>query len=418
MNFLKRKGLQISIFLILIASIAVFLYIWMLNGLKVNAVTMTSDSSDKIYAKLVENSHEHGVFKDVALDKKFVSYAFDLKTLSDRTFTETIGDRLGQKEYQIDPEVSVDMEAVRTYYKEQNQTADQPKDAYIGKKGVKKEVPGTVVDIHALLKAIRKGKTGIDESDYYVQPSITASYLQKKLDKYETMKNWSITYTSGIEITVPEEGAISISSNGSIEIDNSFIHRVTATMGGPYGSFEPITFQTHSGAQKTLTYGTWGTFVDSAAEAEAATKLWKQGKSETDRVPVCVGDGITELKSTDTYIEVSISEQMVYVHKDGNIIMSSSVVTGRSGADTPKGAYFISERVPGKYLVGEGYRSWVNRWMRLTGNGVGFHDASWRRSFGGSIHYRSGSHGCVNLPSGFAYSLYEQTYIGMPVMIY
>ena len=40
--------------------------------------------------------------------------------------------------------------------------------------------------------------------------------------------------------------------------------------------------------------------------------------------------------------------------------------------------------------------------------GIGFHDASWRSKFGGTIYQYSGSHGCINLPVDKAKLLYEK----------
>ena len=48
--------------------------------------------------------------------------------------------------------------------------------------------------------------------------------------------------------------------------------------------------------------------------------------------------------------------------------------------------------------------------------GIGFHDASWRSKFGGTIYQYSGSHGCINLPVDKAKLLYEKVYKGMPVL--
>jgi lipoprotein-anchoring transpeptidase ErfK/SrfK len=50
--------------------------------------------------------------------------------------------------------------------------------------------------------------------------------------------------------------------------------------------------------------------------------------------------------------------------------------------------------------------------------GCGFHDASWRGKFGGTIYRYNGSHGCVNLPIPSAKTLYEKVYAGMPVILY
>ena len=50
--------------------------------------------------------------------------------------------------------------------------------------------------------------------------------------------------------------------------------------------------------------------------------------------------------------------------------------------------------------------------------GIGLHDASWRKTFGGQIYMTSGSHGCVNLPSSFAANLYSQVTVNTPVVVY
>ena len=36
--------------------------------------------------------------------------------------------------------------------------------------------------------------------------------------------------------------------------------------------------------------------------------------------------------------------------------------------------------------------------MGVTYQGVGFHDATWRNRFGGTIYKTNGSHGCINTP--------------------
>ncbi len=43
------------------------------------------------------------------------------------------------------------------------------------------------------------------------------------------------------------------------------------------------------------------------------------------------------------------------------------------------------------------YETPVKYWMPFNG-GVGFHDASWQTTFGGSSYQTNGSHGCVNMP--------------------
>ena len=70
-------------------------------------------------------------------------------------------------------------------------------------------------------------------------------------------------------------------------------------------------------------------------------------------------------------------------------------------------------------LIGDDYETPVTYWMPFIGElGIGFHDASWRSSFGGDIYKNSGSHGCVNLPVSAAEQLFNIVYDGMPVICY
>ena len=63
------------------------------------------------------------------------------------------------------------------------------------------------------------------------------------------------------------------------------------------------------------------------------------------------------------------------------------------------------------------YETQVTYWMPFNG-GVGFHDASWRSSFGGTIYQYNGSHGCINMPYEKAKTLYNNISTGYYVVVY
>ena len=90
---------------------------------------------------------------------------------------------------------------------------------------------------------------------------------------------------------------------------------------------------------------------------------------------------------------------------------------------TPEGMYAIRFKQTNRVLTGYNkdgsvsYRSPVKYWMPFN-RGIGLHDASWRRTFGGEIYKNSGSHGCINLPRDAAAQIYELVYKGMPVICY
>ena len=123
-----------------------------------------------------------------------------------------------------------------------------------------------------------------------------------------------------------------------------------------------------------------------------------------------------------SWVEVDISDQIVTLHKKNGTKYVSSCVTGNvsAGNATPTGVYniyykqyspsFLGETLSGasKYakndilLMGDAR---VGYWMPFNG-GIGFHDASWRTEFGGTIYKTNGSHGCVNLPKESAKQIF------------
>lgn len=161
-----------------------------------------------------------------------------------------------------------------------------------------------------------------------------------------------------------------------------------------------------------------------------------------------------------TYIKVDRDSQTMIFVKDGELLLSSDVVTGLYGQyDTPGGEYEILYKARDVQLKGEqiiegeyedvplteeekaAFKAdpknkgkkvpetkkvqkkdeWdvkVNYWLAFIGGNYGFHDATWRGEFGGYIYTWDGSHGCVNLPLWAAEFLYDNVDEGTPVFIY
>ena len=178
----------------------------------------------------------------------------------------------------------------------------------------------------------------------------------------------------------------------------------------------------------TVQGGTYGYSVDKESETESINDVISSG-GEEERSPRYytaetgepdVNDGIGS-----TYIEVSIDEQHLWYYEDGEMVMDSPVVTGNKGNhDTPKGVFTVMFTQHPAVLRGRimpngepEYESPVSYWMPFY-DGCGFHDATWRGSFGGSIYTYNGSHGCVNMPYSAAQELFEYVDGGTVVVIY
>lgn len=121
----------------------------------------------------------------------------------------------------------------------------------------------------------------------------------------------------------------------------------------------------------------------------------------------------------DTYVEVSLNDQHVWYIVDGEVYLESDCVTGNYGsADTPKGFFYLNNKMSPCTLKGDDYVTHVTYWMPFIGGGWGLHDASWRNKFGGKIYKGDGSHGCVNLPTKVAKKMYARIEVGTPVIVY
>jgi hypothetical protein len=129
----------------------------------------------------------------------------------------------------------------------------------------------------------------------------------------------------------------------------------------------------------------------------------------------------------NTFIQVDLSAQMMWYFQDGILVLESPIVTGLPGSmATPPGVFFILEMLRDTILEGainpdtgvEADPTPVAYWMRVTWEGIGFHDAGWQESFGGDRYQTFGSHGCINMPPENAGDLFSRIDIYTPVVIH
>jgi L,D-transpeptidase catalytic domain len=107
-------------------------------------------------------------------------------------------------------------------------------------------------------------------------------------------------------------------------------------------------------------------------------------------------------------IIVSISAQLLHVHRRGVRIGMSTVSSGKAGHDTPTGVFTVLEK--DKDHVSNIYEDAKMPFMeRLTWSGIALH--------AGNLPGYPASHGCVRLPFKFAELLYGVTRVGTPVVV-
>lgn len=333
--------------------------------------------------------------------------------------------------------------------KEENQIA--PTDTYIqykdGSFSIIEETLGSKFNIEELVKnikvALSEGKQQLDvtKANGYVKPQVYKDDqdLNNQLKAANEYCLSAITYTTpkGKEIALDGSTLItwlSKQDDGSYTKDESvFKEKLTAfvkELASQYNSIGATrTFTGKDGQSHTVSGGTYGFRVSTDSEVSALLKMINENKSENNRIPEHTG----QLPSGEngglgtTYLEINITKQHLWFVKDGSVVLESDFVSGKESDPTrltPSGTYYIYNKERNRVLRGTKqpngkyeYESPVSYWMPFN-KGIGLHDASWRSTFGRDIYINSGSHGCINLPTGFAGSLYSQIYVNLPVVVY
>ncbi len=178
-----------------------------------------------------------------------------------------------------------------------------------------------------------------------------------------------------------------------------------------------VDFDTYYGSAVELTSYVKTAVIDSEAEVSKLQEIILDAceKGETE----CVRSTENMFSIGDTYIEINLTAQKMFCHKDGRIILETDIVSGRpsTGCATPPGIYNIFKKASPAILVGDTYRTPVSYWMPFNG-GIGLHDATWQSAFGGMRYLTNGSHGCINLRLDVAKFLYENYEVGDLVILY
>ena len=124
-------------------------------------------------------------------------------------------------------------------------------------------------------------------------------------------------------------------------------------------------------------------------------------------------------KTIPDFVLVDISEQRAIFYKNNTRILSDNCVTGNAskGLNTTVGIHKIIFKDLNRTLHGSYGEAFVKYWMRFTNDGPGLHDAGWRNNFSPSVYISNGSHGCVNLKRPTAQMIYDNSYVGMFVIV-
>ena len=282
----------------------------------------------------------------------------------------------------------------------------------------------------AIIYAVENLQTEINLADgtCYEKPNVLASdaNIQKAVDVLNNYMDTDIHYDLGEGITeeIPADTKatwFTWDDSFNVSFDRDAIGEYVNSMGDKYNTYgKKKEFTTTSGETIEVPAGSFGWRIAYDGEIDAIIADLEGGEDVTrDFTYLYYGTSHGEHDYGNSYVEVNLTEQHVYVYKDGEMVFDTDCVSGKISANhgTHTGVYPIAYKQTDATLKGDNYESHVNYWMPFN-MGEGLHDATWRSSFGGTIYKTGGSHGCVNLPLSAAEQIYNIVEAGWPVIVF
>jgi hypothetical protein len=329
-----------------------------------------------------------------------------------------------------------------------NKNLQAPKDAEVhleqGKVVVTKSVAGGQYDVQSLLKEYQKqaANSVIQLHPVYLQPVTTGSpVLEKERKALQDLVQQSVDYKlqnkpysfKGSEII--ESASVSKDLKVTMTINMQAIKNKLNELNTSLSTLNKnYTFKTHSGQVITVKGGSYGWAINIDAEAARIKEVFAKGERSLLAYNIYgvgwningVGYHVTTNHGIgDTYVEISIKDQRIWIYKDGQLKVTTRVVTGRhdTNEDTPKGVWYIEYKESPSVLEGSevgnpNYSVKVNYWAPFTLGGVGLHDASWRTNWAMDAYLHHGSGGCVNTPPSVMKTVYDNVEQYEPVIVY
>ena len=268
----------------------------------------------------------------------------------------------------------------------------------------------------------------LEKASCYEEPSVYAddAKLTERLAQMKQYTDLRIVYHFGQQEEVIDGSVLSgwllvDEETNKVSVSEEKIDDFVVMLRKKYDTiFRSREFQTSYGKTITIEGGDYGWWMNYSQEQEQLKEMIINGESG-ERIPVYYQTAAVYGSQDygNTYIEINLTAQHLFLYVNGEKKMESEFVSGNAarGFDTPAGIYGITYKEQDAMLVGENYETPVSYWMPFNGN-IGLHDAIWRDSFGADIYKKSGSHGCVNMPYLKAKELYGEIAKGTPVICY
>lgn len=328
-----------------------------------------------------------------------------------------------------------------------NKSLKAPQDAAVhlenGEIIITKGVDGEQYDTAKLLKDYKKQEYAsvIQLAPVFVEPiKENSEFLKKEEKALQSLLGHTVEYKVQDKVYSLKGSEViknaSVTKDMKVTIDTEGIkNKITEINESQSTLDKDFTFVTHSGSTISVKGQGYGWALDVEKETALVKEAFENGEKSISASNIYghgwnnEGYGYETLSNNgigDTYAEVSLAEQEMWIYKDGKLVFTTNVVTGNhsSGEDTSKGVWYVLYKRSPYILEGQrigstsGYAVEVDYWVPFTNPGQGFHDAGWRTNWSSNAYLNDGSGGCVNVSPSVMKNVYENLSVYDPVVVY
>ena len=422
-------------------------------GTKIDGIDVAGNNVNEVESKFQDKINDYSLTLNERGENSEVISAEDIglkydssgkieKILKDQSAFSWIVGIFKDRNYENSDELSYDEEKFNNVLSNlkcvTSEDVEAPKSAYLKFKDsayvIVGEKKGNTINKSALSKkiseAVVEGDTSIDldKKGCYEKPKYSSDCkeIKKCLDTVNKYMNTVITYKKGEKSITCDKSItnkwIDIDEDFNVSVDDYKLAAFVDKVAGVFNTYQDTRdFKTTNGNVVQVVGGDYGWILDKTATKAEIEKALPEGK-KADLEPTFSQEAASESDKDygDSYVEISLVQQHLWVYKEGKMIFETDVVTGDMATHcaTPAGTYYVKYRDKDAELKGEGYVTKVTYWMPFNGN-IGMHDSStWRSAWGGNIYLNGGSHGCVNLSYEAAETIFNSIKAGYPVICY
>lgn len=314
----------------------------------------------------------------------------------------------------------------------------EPQDATVVYDGnsfiIKPEVYGNKINTDLFSKKVMAAVQNRDEvldlekDGIYYNPIVKKDdeKLISQMEQKNNLNKFEITYDFADRTEVLKNEALvnlySPNEKNLLVPDIEKVEQYIKYIAGKYDTFKTTRdFQTTGLGMARVSGGIYGWMTDVKSSTAELVKALENTKTVTLK-PVYRLEGYRRETNDigNSYIEIDLGRQHMWMYKDGQKVLETPIVSGNPnlGNATPTGTQKVWAKETNRMLKGATWESHVNYWMPFDWTGCGLHDSTWRSTYGGSIYKYNGSHGCVNTPPSIMPTLYSNAFYNMPVVVY